>query len=1469
MELTSGIVCMLDSYKRPVGTGFVVSAAPENLIITCAHVLDEPRPEQVTIVFQATGEQREAKLIDQWWRPESTEDVAVLQVVGDLPEQVQPFRLGTAAGTRGHTIHTFGFPNVGEVEGVLGTGEVLGLGAKTKAGQPLLQVRSTEITSGFSGAPLWDEARQRVVGMVVIVAKPDASGKLGETAFATSTETLQTVCPILRVSDVCPYRNLAAFTEADAAFFFGRKQVVDELVNSLRQEPRFLVIFGPSGSGKSSIVQAGLLPELRLGRVPGSDHWQIMIARPTDRMLEQVLSHFRQETQKHMVLIIDQFEELFVAFSEAAYQEIVIHLTRLLESSSRITLILVMRDDFYSQFGQQETLARWLRRGLVNVPPTLKRDEVVAMIQEPARAVGLHFQEGLTEVIVDDVLEKTARTKVTGRVGSSTILPLLEFALTQLWERRQDGVMTRNAYEVIGGVTGALARWADREFYSLNEQQRALAGRIFTDLVYLGNESQGLPDSRQRRSLVSLARRDDEREIIRHIVGRLIQARLLVANRDDRSKDETVEIIHEALLHEWEQLKVWIREDHRFLRWYQKFKERFQEWVETNAFDVIQRDTDRLLRGRDLSDAEDWLKDRGIDLNREEQDFIHLSREQRTREEEHLKTLLEESERQRQIAAEQRKEAQRQQRISLARSLASQAQLSRTKHHQLELSVLLAIESLQRFYTLEAYQVLFEAVPLLRRCITSIPIPKKQEASDYDQHLTTSFNDSLKHHSLKIFPSLSLTTRQKQDAVFNRDWRLLATARSAGVDLWEVESGQQVASFAHKERVLAMAFTPDGHFLVIASESVIRVWNVATKQCVTHFTLGQQVKVMVFNPDVHLMATSSGDNDNNVCIWNLVSGKQVTSLFVRGGEIEAVTFSPQGHYLAAAGSGIDVWSQTSRQPIFSFGRADQRVSGIAFSSNEQLLAITIGVELLLWDFMRNEQVASFTCKDVVSDFAFSPDGDWLAIATWNVMVELWYLVLRRPLPSLSHQDSVFATMFDPTGQLLATASRDQTIGVWKTNTAERLASLACQGTPLAFSPDGHRLATSCSDAVKFWPVTKEPYLTLKLSRESSFAFSPDGVLLAASSEQTKIDLWNTTSGQCLDTLADQDGVCALAFSSDGHSLFTVDSKMVRSWDIATRRCFHSFPHQGVVKAAVFSSDKRLLATIGNESVCAWEMVSGHQATAVSLKNSNSWEGDIVFSSKGRFLALWSYNTFSSGYTIELLDIVNGKYITSFSQSSSHLDALIFGSNERLLAIEKDFKDDSIKVWDVVAKRQIFSSHVQSAVAAIRGLTLADRLDAVGVVDERLVPVAVHAAALSFDERFMATSSDERTVSVWQLSNGQQIATLLHRDLVRAITFRPDGRFLFTATNGTVAIWDTKNWQQIASLPHQVGVQKVTLSPDGRILIIVDNGFVRLWLYRPEDLLTEARNRLNRNFTQEEWKQYLGDEPYRKICPHLP
>src|SRR2546423_2683877 len=218
----------------------------------------------------------------------------------------------------------------GEVEGVRGTGTIQGYGAKTRAGQPLLQLRSSEITEGFSGAPVWDEVRRRVVGMIVIAAQTDPLGKLGETAFATPTETLRAISPPLQVSDVCPYRNLEAFTEADATFFRGRERVIEMLVDNVQNEPRFLAVFGASGSGKSSVVQSGLIPRLRHGAIPASDRWDFIVTRPTDAFFKHSLTQLEQASAP-VALVIDQFEELFVSYSETASLEVMMQLTHLLE----------------------------------------------------------------------------------------------------------------------------------------------------------------------------------------------------------------------------------------------------------------------------------------------------------------------------------------------------------------------------------------------------------------------------------------------------------------------------------------------------------------------------------------------------------------------------------------------------------------------------------------------------------------------------------------------------------------------------------------------------------------------------------------------------------------------------------------------------------------------------------------------------------------------------------------------------------------------------------------------------------------------------------------------------------------------------------------------------------------------------------------------------------------------------------
>jgi WD domain, G-beta repeat len=495
-------------------------------------------------------------------------------------------------------------------------------------------VLSREVTPGFSGAPIVDRLRNRVVGMVTSIIPPDEYGRQTETAFITPIETLRDVCSVLKLSDVCPYRNLEAFTEADATFFHGRERVIEMLVDNLQNEPRFLAVFGASGSGKSSVVQAGLIPRLRNGALPGSDRWDIIVTRPTDAFFTQHLAYLDQASTS-VALVIDQFEELFVSDNETASLEVMTQLAHLLEHSPHVTLLIVMRDDFYSLLMRQETLAVWLKGRVVNVWPTLKREEVEAIIREPAELMGWQFEEGLVETIVDDVLATSAKGRKKDE--SSTILPLLEFTLTQLWERHQDGLLTHEDYRRIGGVTGGLRQWADNAYYTFADRQRPLVRRIFTDLVHLGDEEQHIPDSRRRRALATLIRSDAERTDISQIVQELVADRLLVTSQDQESKQERVEIIHDALLWEWGLLKQWMEEDRRFLLWHQELERRMHAWVETNTADPAQRDPYKLFGGADLIEAIEWLNTRASDLREDERAFIQASRERQKQEEQSQK----------------------------------------------------------------------------------------------------------------------------------------------------------------------------------------------------------------------------------------------------------------------------------------------------------------------------------------------------------------------------------------------------------------------------------------------------------------------------------------------------------------------------------------------------------------------------------------------------------------------------------------------------------------------------------------------------------------------------------------------------------------------------------------------------------------------------------------------------------------
>ncbi len=398
------------------------------------------------------------------------------------------------------------------------------------------------------------------------------SGDTDDATLATRSRTVS--------SDVAnPYRGLRAFDETDADNFFGRESLVSELVDRLAGsgvESRCLVVVGPSGSGKSSLVRAGLVPSLRVNAVPSSADWfhTVMVpgtdafesleaallrvaVNPPSTLVDQlrdgkrgILRGVRRclgNDDDRVVVIIDQFEELFTAGSKDDADRFLDALSVAVQDpASPVRLILTLRADYYDRPLEHHSFAPILKAAAVDVTP-LAGDELELAIVEPARRVGVHFESGLVPRIAAEAL------------GQPSPLPLLQYTLSELFDRRDDAQLTLDAFAQIGGITGALASRAEGLYTDADDAERAAARTVFGRMTLPGHHS---TDIRRRVERADLATDDATRAVL----DKYGAARLITFDRDPATREPTVEVAHEALLREWPRLLGWLNEDRELLR---------------------------------------------------------------------------------------------------------------------------------------------------------------------------------------------------------------------------------------------------------------------------------------------------------------------------------------------------------------------------------------------------------------------------------------------------------------------------------------------------------------------------------------------------------------------------------------------------------------------------------------------------------------------------------------------------------------------------------------------------------------------------------------------------------------------------------------------------------------------------------------------------------------------------------------
>ncbi|MDX2215641.1 MAG: CHAT domain-containing protein [Oculatellaceae cyanobacterium bins.114] len=1154
----------------------------------------------------------------------------------------------------------------------------------------------------------------------------------------------------------CPYRGLFAFREKDARFFFGREQVTQELLVAVKQKPLVAVI-GASGSGKSSLVFAGLVPLLRqelcsksinkqgspsphiVSFRPGNNPFealasglmqcspiaQLVLLHPSQQECGDVAQNgqidrsvavelewrLRQDNQglvnliqlvgqqslgMRLILIIDQFEELYTLCPEADRQAFLDTVLNAVRFAPTFTLILTLRADFCGYALAYRPLSDALQ-GAIQVLGPMNQKELQAAIEKPAAQMQVRLEDGLIQKLIYAVNEQPGR------------LPLLEFALTQLWSNQQEGWLTHQGHDQIGGVEEALANHAELVYAQLNDGDQQRAQRIFIQLVQPGT---GTDDSRR------LATRDDVQPQNWDLVTHLASCRLVVTNRNESTGEETVEIVHEALIRSWKRLRNWMQLDGEFRLWQEHLRRARRQWEESD------REDDALLRGRQLLDAKDWYETRQDELSSGDYTFIRRSLTVQERE-------LKQRRRRRQIVIS-----------SLIAGLLVALTLAGVAWWGWQNAAINEVKALST-----SSNALFVSNNRLDALIEAIRAQKKsQMIGGVDAETQTQVDSVLRQavYGTTEYNHLSWHRDEVKSVAFSSDGQTIA---SAGADqtikLWK-QDGSLIATLSgHSDKIWQAAFSPDGHTIASGGkDKTIKLWRIeAGKTPVLLTTLAGHrdgVRGVSFSPDSQTLASVS--DDKTVKLWKQ-DGTLIMTLTGHTAVVNGVAFSPDGQMLASASDDktVKIWALDGTLITTLTGHTDI-VNGVAFSPDSQMLASSSWDKTIkLWKLevgkMPTLQATLVGHSEVVFGVAFSPDSQTLVSGSWDKTVKLWKRDGMLVTTFNGHSDRVWGVAFSPDGETLASASGDKTVKLWKLKNPllTKLTGHAAVVIGVAFSPDGQTIASASDDkTVKLWKRDGTPIATLSGHAAQAYevAFSPTGKLVASASADNTVKLWNV--------------------------------EREKSQLFATLR-----GHEAVIWGVGFSPDGQMVASASwDNTVRTWKLGQGAPQPFATLRGHTAEVYSVAFSPDSKTIA-----STSADNTIKLWRIKPGQLpvlLTTLTGHTAPVYGVAFSPDGQTIASAS--ADNTVKLWKPDG----------TLLTTLKGHS-----------------AVVYSVAFSPDGQTIVSSSWDKTVKLWK-SNGILLTTLNgYSDRFWGITFSPDGQIIAAANEDkTIILW---NKEQVLTL----------------------------------------------------------------------
>jgi WD40 repeat protein len=1112
-----------------------------------------------------------------------------------------------------------------------------------------------------------------------------------------------------------PYKFLASYEIADRDIFYGRDAVIEELAAQVGRH-KVILINGASGAGKSSLVNAGLIP-----RVVDNGYTFVAFREYSDP-LEQLKAYF--ETAHNLpvltaaegeglllqmirgfgafplVILLDQFERFFVRVADDKRRAFTAAFNYCLQHSDAkdLCFVLALRREFLGQLTAEfeEQIPDFLNESYrVNLLALSRADGREAVLR-PLESTRLRIQ--YDENFVDDALLAGLAEQTSS--SASIDPPHLQIVCNQLFEAARERLQTRTSvlvdrelYNELGGAQNILKTYLDKvvEDVAQDPTRIAVVHSILKAMIDAGTNTRTFVAMEGfKRALPDV----NETEILR-LIEKLLDRRVV------EERKLTYSLSHEHMVGK---VKEWF--DPRELerkRAEETLNRGMMEWKNSGA----------LLNRGQVERIRKWLPDPA----EEEHQLLRASEEK--------------------YHEEERREDSRKRfrKISLYGAAAFtlivmilgtfsffkmreavSAQDRALTNQARVLAALAKIEAEQGSLT-----------SALRAALTALPrnlaAPNEPYALEAEGALLSGllYVQELRRfgHEGRVYA-----------VAFSPDGRTLATGSDDGaVQLWEVETGRKIRALrGHSNWVSSVAFSPDGHTLATGSaDRSVRLWEAATGHEIAVLR-GHTDRVLsaAFSPDGRTLAT--GSEDQTARLWEVATGREIRALRGHESWVSSVAFSPDGHSLAtgSADKSVRLWAAATGHEIAVLRGHTDRVLSAAFSPDGRTLATGSEDQTArLWEVAKGREIAALRGhKEWVSSVAFSPDGRTLATGSWDKTARLWEVAAGREIAALrGHEYPVSSVVFSPDGRTLATGSWDKTARLWEVAAGREIRALRGHESSVfaaAFSPDGRTLATGSADtSVRLWEAaTGREIAALRGHKDSvpSVAFSPDGHTLATGSEDKTSRLWEVETGREIRALRGHENlVLSVAFSPDGRTLVTGSKdKTARLWEVATGRdiaVLHG--HGDTVYAVAFSPDGRSLAS-GSEDKTArlWEVAAGREIAAFRHQDGVL---SVAFSPDGRTLA-----TGSGDRTARLWEVATGREIAALRGHDGGVYAVAFSPDGRTLATVST--DKTARLWVVETGREI---------AVLRR-------------HEDMV----YAVAFSPDGRTLATGSGDKTVQLW-------------------------------------------------------------------------------------------------------------------------